>query len=229
MLRHKCMQDLTFTKRISTAKQVENAIEILLNKKILEIGTQANSESRQSERSMKRSNVEIQQLVSSSGYQTQLHEGNVPQRERKIKDIHFLILLAVVLSGLGYLAYYALKNGNPLSYYRVLDSWGNICGRENDPISKVTLSGRDQTLRKFRLQIGLTNRGSENQSPAICVSECPTHLTKSSCQTLLQQHGYDRFSNAFIDANICVIPSGVMWKYVSLVNDCLPKQVIEVS
>ena len=127
-----------------------------------------------------------------------MHEGNVPRRERKIKDIPFLVLFAVVLSGLCYLGYDTIKRGNPFRSHIAYDSWGNICGAKNDPIPQADFSGMDQTSRKFAFYFGLIH---PEKVIAICVSECPTDTT--TCRELVQKNGYKNFTDFYINAVIC--------------------------
>ena len=160
----------------------------------------------------------------------------IPRREEKIKDIPILIIFVSTLTGSIFLSTFAAKRGHPYTYHVNYDSWGNICGVENDPIPKVNLSGRNQTSRRFAFQMGLTDFSNLNnlrqyskssyQPAVICVSECPSNIT--TCGNFLQENGYNFSSNDLFDANICVAPFGVILEHKPLLNLCVPQQVIQV-
>lgn len=45
----------------------------------------------------------------------------------------------------GYVAYLGVTKGDPYRLLYGVDSWGNVCGRNNTPIENVSLSGLDMT------------------------------------------------------------------------------------
>ena len=195
------------------------------------------SEVRNSAKNRSGVDVLLHRLSSSSSRESQTYGVDVPQREKRIKDIPILILFVFALGSLFYLASFAVKHGNPFRYYEGYDSWGNICGAKNDPIPNVKFSGRDQTSRNFAFHMGLSDFNnwknpftylrSKEKPAVICVSECPTNIT--TCRELLQKNGYNKFTDAFIDANICVAPTGVILEHKKLLNRCVPQKVVQVS
>ena len=160
-----------------------------------------------------------------------------PQKDRSPKDIFFLILFVLMLGAMAYLCYYSTGVGDPYRYVNGSDSWGNVCGRNNSPIGGVRLSGKDHSQRGFAFHMGLSNIKTamnplsylrSNQKPAvICVRECPNDLI--DCTELLTQNDYDNIPQTLLDEHICTMPFDLILPHISLLNRCIPKQVVQVS
>ncbi|XP_076320021.1 choline transporter-like protein 1 isoform X3 [Tachypleus tridentatus] len=78
-----------------------------------------------------------------------------PVKERQCRDVTFLILFAFFFGFWVYILGRAGVQGNPDRLFYGYDLWGNLCGRENENIAGVELSGRDMRDKPFlRMTVG---------------------------------------------------------------------------
>ncbi|XP_030838771.1 choline transporter-like protein 1 isoform X2 [Strongylocentrotus purpuratus] len=98
---------------------------------------------------------------------------NGPLSERSCRDIPCLIIFLAFLGGMGYVTYLALRDGNPDRLIYGDDSYGNICGKKNNPIENVSLSGRDMTDKPYVFFFDdVAMSKLKPTSKRLCVSRC---------------------------------------------------------
>ncbi|XP_071983622.1 choline transporter-like protein 3 [Engystomops pustulosus] len=95
---------------------------------------------------------------------------------RKCTDIPWLVVFFLFFCGLVFISGYALMAGAAERLIFGYDSYGNVCGRRNSPISNAPFSGKDMTNRKhvfFMNSCNMQIRDLRINSTALCVSSCP--------------------------------------------------------
>lgn len=93
-----------------------------------------------------------------------------PLRDRKTTDkfcLFLMIFFAFITLGI---SIFGFINGEPQRYVRGYDSYGNICGLQNDLKQDLPLSGKDLTNRRY---VFWMNPSNFTFSPHICVEACP--------------------------------------------------------
>ncbi|XP_068699607.1 choline transporter-like protein 1 isoform X3 [Montipora foliosa] len=92
-----------------------------------------------------------------------MEEMNVRERtltvnkSRSCRDIPCCLIFVLFWAGMVTIASVALQRGDPLRLYHGFDSYGNVCGRKENPnIPNVTLSGMDMSDRPYLLYFDLT-------------------------------------------------------------------------
>uniref|UniRef100_H2Z5I5 Choline transporter-like protein n=1 Tax=Ciona savignyi TaxID=51511 RepID=H2Z5I5_CIOSA len=124
-----------------------------------------------------------------------------PEKSKRITDASFLIVLAICIAGMIYLAYFCFLNGRPLRYIYGSDSFGNVCGRDdNSRISGVELSGLDMSGNKLLLSLGLDSESGLKKS-SLCVKSCPTG--QMTCEQMLEANGYQLSADSLMRKRIC--------------------------
>ncbi|XP_075240042.1 choline transporter-like protein 1 [Convolutriloba macropyga] len=98
---------------------------------------------------------------------------NGPLSDRSCTDIIFLFLFAAFITGMGILSAKAYDEGNIELLIRGYDSYGNICGHENEPIEGVPNSGQDMTLKGNLLYLNPNDLATDTFVRTACVSSCP--------------------------------------------------------
>lgn len=73
------------------------------------------------------------------------------------------------------IAAFALVFGNPKRLIHGYDSFGNICGTENEKIGSWELSGLDMRKKPFLFYLDVKNI---HNSLKVCVSKCPSRNLK---------------------------------------------------
>ncbi|XP_048763229.2 choline transporter-like protein 1 isoform X2 [Ostrea edulis] len=164
-----------------------------------------------------------------------------PIVDRECRDIIFLIIFILYMGGMVYVAYRGISQGDPYRLIYGVDSWGNVCNRENPHIPNVSLSGRnmvgkmrtlhlDQTyyvdLLATNLLPPLTN---DNPDIVICLSSCPneTLMTSSevdayTARTNISLCRYDT-SSYVVDNDVCLTP---VLPHTSVFFRCIPDTVV---
>nr|XP_039251930.1 uncharacterized protein LOC120329385 [Styela clava] len=106
---------------------------------------------------------------------------DLPEAEnRTVTDMPSLVLFITVLLGMMAGMNRAIAYGKPEVYFQGIDSWGNICGYENLPITGSVFSGRDMTKFDKLLIFDFLSRSSVLTSgDAVAMSEIP--FTTSIC------------------------------------------------
>ncbi|XP_076816304.1 choline transporter-like protein 1 [Clavelina lepadiformis] len=160
-----------------------------------------------------------------------------PVRAKKVRDVFFLLLFLAALGGMGYLARYSMDNGDPGRYIKGIDSWGNVCGRNNTKtIPGAEYSGMDHTNNTFEFHTALsdlklalnplTYLTMDSPPAVICVSECPT--TMMTCKQLLTSNGYN-LNDTLVDRRVCTMPYGFILPHSSLINRCIPSLIAKIG
>ncbi|XP_034722378.1 choline transporter-like protein 1 [Etheostoma cragini] len=78
-----------------------------------------------------------------------------PLEDRSSTDLPWFLLFAVFCVGMGSICGFSVVTGGAARLVFGYDSYGNTCGRRNDPIEGVRLSGLDHTDRKSGLFLSL--------------------------------------------------------------------------
>ncbi|XP_032364689.1 choline transporter-like protein 1 isoform X1 [Etheostoma spectabile] len=125
--------------------------------------------------------MDPKRLSSSSQQQVRLRKKRTkrewrPLEDRSCTDLPWFLLFAVFCVGMGSICGFSVVTGGAARLVSGYDSYGNTCGRRNDPIAGVRLSGLDHTDRKFVFfldpcNIDIVQR--KIRSLALCVSLCP--------------------------------------------------------
>ena len=81
----------------------------------------------------------------------------IVNKRRSCRDIPCCLIFLLFWAGMVTIAIIALQRGDPLRLYHGFDSYGNVCGRKENPsIPNVTLSGMDMSDRPYLLYFDLT-------------------------------------------------------------------------
>ena len=81
----------------------------------------------------------------------------IVNKKRSCRDIPCYLIFLLFWAGMVTIAIIALQRGDPLRLYHGFDSYGNVCGRKENPnIPNVTLSGMDMSDRPYLLYFDLT-------------------------------------------------------------------------
>ncbi|KAK6046837.1 hypothetical protein COOONC_15657 [Cooperia oncophora] len=175
--------------------------------------------------------------ASTDNYEDLLHKGR-----RSCTDCSFLVLFLIFCGGLGCIAWYALEHGDS---YRIIfgsDSFGNTCGRNNEPIwirsnNSVTrkqfeFSGQDMTDRRFIFPL---NASRAFDTIWACVHQCPDRTITSYKE--IYELAVDHNNSLCVDydsaLNITerkprfgVCPRLPVLKSVDVMNRCLPEDFL---
>ncbi|XP_029957190.1 choline transporter-like protein 1 isoform X2 [Salarias fasciatus] len=100
-----------------------------------------------------------------------------PLEERSCTDLPWFLLFTVFCVGMGSICSFTIVTGGAARLVFGYDSYGNTCGRRNEQIEGVRLSGLDHTDRRFVFfldpcNIDIVQR--KIKSMALCVTLCPT-------------------------------------------------------
>eukprot|EP01147_Barroeca_monosierra_P009697 gene9697-1906_t len=96
-----------------------------------------------------------------------------PFKQRSCTDVIFLMIFLAFWGGMFAIAGIAFSEGNPVRMLNGYDSFGNICGRKNDPVISSNNSGLDMINRPFVFFYNPSN----SDALRLCVSSCPTNTT----------------------------------------------------
>lgn len=81
----------------------------------------------------------------------------IVNKKRSCRDIPCYLIFLLFWAGMVTIAIIALQRGDPLRLYHGFDSYGNVCGRKENPNTpNVTLSGMDMSDRPYLLYFDLT-------------------------------------------------------------------------
>ncbi|XP_016522028.1 choline transporter-like protein 1 [Poecilia formosa] len=162
-----------------------------------------------------------------------------PLEDRSCTDLPWFLLFTVFCVGMGSICGFTIATGGAARLIFGYDSYGNTCGRRNERIEGVQLSGLDHTDRKFVFfldpcNIDIVQR--KIKSMALCVSLCPpeelkTHqdlkrfaMTNGSelCSYELPAHRYPALLERFSRCPKLPVPRS---KPLPLFNRCTPVDV----
>uniref|UniRef100_A0A3Q3W4Z4 Choline transporter-like protein n=1 Tax=Mola mola TaxID=94237 RepID=A0A3Q3W4Z4_MOLML len=99
-----------------------------------------------------------------------------PLEDRSCTDIPWLIIFALFCIGMACICGFPIATGAASRLISGYDSYGNTCGRNNDKIEGVPLSGQDMRENKYVFFLDPCNLDIINRkikSIALCVSKCP--------------------------------------------------------
>ncbi|XP_055368390.1 choline transporter-like protein 1 isoform X2 [Betta splendens] len=105
-----------------------------------------------------------------------------PLEDRSCTDLPWFLLFTVFCVGMGSICGFTIVTGGADRLIFGYDSYGNTCGRRNELIEGLWLSGLDHTDKKFVFfldpcNIDIVQR--KIKSIALCVSLCPTEELKT--------------------------------------------------
>ncbi|XP_071476563.1 choline transporter-like protein 1, partial [Diadema antillarum] len=163
-----------------------------------------------------------------------------PLRQRSCRDVPCLIIFLVFLGGMGYVTYLALRDGNPARLIYGDDSFGNVCGRKNSPISNVSLSGRDMTDRPYVFFFDKVAFTGVIESKRLCVAQCnnETVLSRSGLYNLAASNITELCSyDVAVDSYLTATDQGVraecpptpLLPSKPVLFRCIPTEVIGVA
>ncbi|XP_035017489.1 choline transporter-like protein 1 isoform X1 [Hippoglossus stenolepis] len=105
-----------------------------------------------------------------------------PLEDRSCTDLPWFLLFTVFCVGMGSICGFTIVTGGAARLVFGYDSYGNTCGRRNEQIEGVRLSGLDHTDRKFVFFLDPCNVDivqRKIKSMALCVSLCPSDELKT--------------------------------------------------
>lgn len=106
-----------------------------------------------------------------------IHDEVCTPKKRTCTDLLCLILFGLFWTGFIGIAGIAFLVGDPLRLVYGTDSFGNVCGRKNNPSDvSVSYSGLDLTKNKYVFFMDAVNLKSGLK---ICVSSCPTETMRN--------------------------------------------------
>lgn len=91
-------------------------------------------------------------------------------KPRGCTDVLCLSIFGLFWALLVFIAAFAFVIGNPTRLAYGTDSFGNICGMQNEKLGNMTFSGMDMTDRPYLFFLNMTNL---HHSLKICVKKCP--------------------------------------------------------
>lgn len=107
-----------------------------------------------------------------------------PIKNRHCTDVIMLLVFLAFCCGMVAIASLSLKAGDPRRIIYGTDSWGNLCGRKNDPAINATNAGLDLTDFPFLYYTNPTDFDAFR----LCVAECPNQniadctASQAACQ-----------------------------------------------
>ena len=160
---------------------------------------------------------------------------DLPPRKKRLQDKTLLFLFFVALCVLCVLSVVGFREGNPNRYIYGADSWGNVCGRKNNPsIAGALLPGLDHSGRPYSFYF-ITNDAripfypeivATQKYATICLSECQRGFI--SCQGLLIKEGYVLPSNV-TERRVCTMLADLILPQRLFYDSCVPVDLAQVS
>ncbi|XP_029688025.1 choline transporter-like protein 1 isoform X1 [Takifugu rubripes] len=162
-----------------------------------------------------------------------------PLEDRSCTDLPWFLLFTVFCVGMGSICGFTVVTGGAARLVFGYDSYGNTCGRRNQQIEGVWLSGLDHTDRKFVFFLDPCNIDIVQRrirSMALCVSLCPTEELKTYqdlkrfamlngselCSYELAGHKYPSLPDRFSKCPKLPVPPS---KPLPVFNRCTPLDV----
>eukprot|EP00042_Codosiga_hollandica_P038302 m.310639 g.310639 ORF g.310639 m.310639 type:complete len:659 (+) comp55355_c0_seq1:221-2197(+) len=94
---------------------------------------------------------------------------DIMSRGRSCRDVLWIFVFAIFWLGMYLLAAFAFSNGNPKRLLYGVDSFGNICGQNNAPVTGAPNSGLDMTSRRLLYYF----TPDQSDSLRSCTELCP--------------------------------------------------------
>ncbi|XP_071964392.1 choline transporter-like protein 1 [Antedon mediterranea] len=92
---------------------------------------------------------------------------------RQCRDVLCCILFLAFWCGMGYVAFVSFTHGQPERLIFGVDSYGNVCGQENEDIPGVQLSGLNMKDKRYLFYFEDTALTGSIDSKKLCVAACP--------------------------------------------------------
>nr|XP_057920007.1 choline transporter-like protein 1 isoform X3 [Doryrhamphus excisus] len=162
-----------------------------------------------------------------------------PLEERSCTDLPWFLLFIIFCVGMGSVCAFTVVTGGAARLVFGYDSYGNTCGRRNQRVDDVKLSGLDHTDRKFVFfldpcNIDIVQR--KIKSVALCVSLCPPEVLNTYqdlmkfamvngselCSYELAGHKYPGLPERFSKCPKLPVPPS---KPLPLFNRCTPLDI----
>lgn len=127
----------------------------------------------------------VEEVLALEEKQLNVKESHARKKKWPFTDFVSLILFLCFLVGMVFIAAFAFTYGNPLRLVYGYDSFGNICGMNNNPIGNYSYSGLDMTDKSY---LFFLNVHDLSNSLKLCVKVCPS-------RTLYDQEDLYQFAN----------------------------------
>ncbi|XP_033738048.1 LOW QUALITY PROTEIN: choline transporter-like protein 1 [Pecten maximus] len=165
-----------------------------------------------------------------------------PNKDRQCRDIIFLLIFIAFMCGMVGIACLGIVRGDPYRLIYGVDSWGNTCNRNNDPITGAIHSGKDMTDMKKSFYFDQMYFASyipngpvlqEKKYLRTCVKSCPGQLLQfessfndyyNTTGNNLCRHGVVPYEDV---RDKC--PSLPITPHVSLFHRCIPKNIADIA
>ena len=166
------------------------------------------------------------------------NQPSFPVAEKSLRDRKFLILIVVFFILMTALTWESLSRGDPTKFLNEYDSWGNVCGRKNNPaIPGVNLSGIDHSNRSYVFFTSVNNirpvlkphvllRSDQHSAAVLCIKKCPT-AEITDCREMLLENGY-RLPDELIKKEVCVMLFDIIFPQTVDLNRCIPTKFLQV-
>ncbi|XP_033645183.1 choline transporter-like protein 1 [Asterias rubens] len=163
-----------------------------------------------------------------------------PLADRSCRDVICLIIFLLFWVGMGYVAVVSIRDGQPERLIFGADSFGNVCGRQNQHIDGVRLSGTDLTDKPFVFMFNSDAiKNPLKPGKTICVSACPetTLLFMSDVIELARNRSIflceynvtiDDYDTAEQGDN-APCPNTPVLASVPILNRCIPSAAISIA
>ncbi|KAI9204339.1 plasma-membrane choline transporter-domain-containing protein [Polychytrium aggregatum] len=149
-----------------------------------------------------------------------------PIGNRRCTDIPFLVLFLVFWAAMFYVAFIAIKTGNPSKLLYPTDYLGNTCGTNNTAVNSSLLDMSLKPYSYFLNPIDLTT------SAQICISSCPTTMVVYASSTPTTGTTYCKYTVTSATLSSAIL-SGDCAPFVyaseAVLNRCVPTQPIPAS
>lgn len=113
---------------------------------------------------------------------SRVHDEVCEHKRRSCTDSFCLSFFVIFWIFLAIIAAFAFVVGDPLRIIKGTDSFGNVCGRKNEPRSDLSFSGFDLSDRPY---VFFLNAHNLTNTLSICVKTCPDRLLENNGDLLL--------------------------------------------
>ena len=175
-----------------------------------------------------------------------IHDEVCAPKRRTCTDILCLTLFGLFWAGFASIAVFAFFVGDPLRLVYGTDSFGNVCGRKNAHVDRVSYSGLDLTSQKYVFFMDANNL---KKGLKVCVSSCPNQTLNSIADlslyyqrtgTNLCRYDYnfgpdarsqDDVNRQNIDASkgLGPCPTFPVYPTRSVLNRCIPLNIVGLA
>lgn len=179
------------------------------------------------------------------GSSSRVHDEVCVHKKRTCTDILCLTLFGLFWIGFLLIAAFAFYVGDPLRLVYGTDSFGNVCGRKNSHMDRVSYSGLDLRNQKY---VFFMDGNNLKKGLKICVSTCPNETMNSMADIALyyqrtgtnlcrydynfsESRSQDDFNKLNYDAGKGLGPCPTFPVYPSrpILNRCIPTNIIGLA